>query len=164
MYVQVDLSQQPIRNNPNSWMRLIQILFKCTVRIFIYSRSIHSNNPSFGHIENILFGNDLHAFNFCKPPDIVLLGPCHVYVLNFKYNSFAQIVVKHIVVKNIVVVYCNILFLHNREKPLAFYIFSNNPAMIEKLLESVSSGGTAVNDCLMQAGGKNKVITLSKYP
>ncbi|KAK3605558.1 hypothetical protein CHS0354_005859 [Potamilus streckersoni] len=41
-------------------------------------------------------------------------------------------------------------FILNHEKPLTMYIFSQNSTLIEKFLESTSSGSVCVNDTLMQ--------------
>ncbi len=39
--------------------------------------------------------------------------------------------------------------IHSRGKPLAMYIFSNNPANIEKLLKNTSAGGGVINNVLL---------------
>lgn len=41
-------------------------------------------------------------------------------------------------------------FINAREKPLAFYIFTENPSDRKYLLENTSSGGVVVNDCVVQ--------------
>lgn len=40
--------------------------------------------------------------------------------------------------------------INNREKPLALYIFSNDPAFKNQILQYTSSGNACVNDCLYQ--------------
>ncbi|KAK7861769.1 hypothetical protein R5R35_010788 [Gryllus longicercus] len=45
-----------------------------------------------------------------------------------------------------------IKFIVNREKPLAFYIFSDNSQRRKLLIENVSSGGICCNDTLMHVG------------
>lgn len=45
-----------------------------------------------------------------------------------------------------------IALIQGREKPLAFYVFSNNRSLIEKMKNSCTSGGFCANDCLMHAG------------
>lgn len=40
-------------------------------------------------------------------------------------------------------------FINAREKPLAFYIFTENPDDRKYLLQNTSSGGVAINDCIM---------------
>lgn len=42
-----------------------------------------------------------------------------------------------------------ITFINSREKPLAFYIFSNNKAIQDKLLKSCSFGGGCINDTII---------------
>lgn len=42
-----------------------------------------------------------------------------------------------------------ITFINSREKPLAFYIFSNNKTIQDKLLQSCSFGGGCVNDTII---------------
>ena len=46
-------------------------------------------------------------------------------------------------------------FVNQREKPLAFYIFSENNAYAEKVLSETSGGGGCVNDTLMHLGNVN---------
>jgi len=41
------------------------------------------------------------------------------------------------------------MILDTNEKPLASYIFSSNSANQEKFLKNVSSGGAAINECVM---------------
>jgi acyl-CoA reductase-like NAD-dependent aldehyde dehydrogenase len=41
-----------------------------------------------------------------------------------------------------------IQFINARDKPLALYVFSNNSSVVEKVLNSTSSGGVCVNDCV----------------
>ncbi|XP_066221087.1 aldehyde dehydrogenase family 3 member A2 isoform X1 [Saccopteryx leptura] len=40
-------------------------------------------------------------------------------------------------------------FINDREKPLAFYIFSRNKKLVQRLIDSTSSGGVTVNDVIM---------------
>ncbi|XP_049494028.1 aldehyde dehydrogenase family 3 member A2 isoform X1 [Panthera uncia] len=42
-----------------------------------------------------------------------------------------------------------IKFINNREKPLAFYIFSHNEKLIRRMIDSTSSGGVTANDVIM---------------
>uniref|UniRef100_A0A8C8XQM4 Aldehyde dehydrogenase family 3 member A2 n=1 Tax=Panthera leo TaxID=9689 RepID=A0A8C8XQM4_PANLE len=42
-----------------------------------------------------------------------------------------------------------IKFINNREKPLAFYIFSHNEKLIRRMIDSTSSGGVTANDVVM---------------
>ena len=41
-------------------------------------------------------------------------------------------------------------FINNREKPLTLYVYSENGAIQEQFMSQTSSGGMAINDCLMQ--------------
>ncbi|XP_052232285.1 aldehyde dehydrogenase family 3 member B1-like isoform X3 [Dreissena polymorpha] len=43
-------------------------------------------------------------------------------------------------------------YINDGEKPLAFYVFSKNPSLSEKMQHHVSSGGFVTNDVLMHAG------------
>lgn len=45
--------------------------------------------------------------------------------------------------------------INARDKPLAIYVFSNDPAPTEHLLSTTSSGGVMVNDTLMHSGASN---------
>jgi len=42
-----------------------------------------------------------------------------------------------------------IAFVNKKPKPLALYIFSNNPKAVENVLNSTSSGGACINDVLL---------------
>nr|CAB3221022.1 aldehyde dehydrogenase, dimeric NADP-preferring-like [Phallusia mammillata] len=48
-----------------------------------------------------------------------------------------------------------IRIMNSGEKPLAMYVFSNNNKVVDDVLDNVSSGGTTVNDVLMQAAVPN---------
>uniref|UniRef100_A0ABI7XW97 Aldehyde dehydrogenase family 3 member A2 n=1 Tax=Felis catus TaxID=9685 RepID=A0ABI7XW97_FELCA len=50
-----------------------------------------------------------------------------------------------------------IKFINNREKPLAFYVFSHNEKLIRRMIDSTSSGGVTANDVIMH-------FTLSSLP
>lgn len=50
---------------------------------------------------------------------------------------------------NVNSIYEAVEFINNREKPLAFYIFSKNKKEVELMLKMTSSGGVCVNDTLM---------------
>jgi acyl-CoA reductase-like NAD-dependent aldehyde dehydrogenase len=41
--------------------------------------------------------------------------------------------------------------INARPKPLALYLFSRNPALQQRILQSTSSGGVAINDTIMQS-------------
>ncbi|XP_038615063.1 aldehyde dehydrogenase family 3 member A2 isoform X2 [Tachyglossus aculeatus] len=41
-------------------------------------------------------------------------------------------------------------FINQREKPLAFYVFSRNKQLIKRMIDETSSGGFTVNDVVMQ--------------
>ncbi|XP_045176730.1 aldehyde dehydrogenase, dimeric NADP-preferring-like isoform X3 [Mercenaria mercenaria] len=45
-----------------------------------------------------------------------------------------------------------IAHINEGEKPLAMYVYSTNPPLVEKMASSCSSGGFLANDCLMHAG------------
>uniref|UniRef100_A0A8D1NE33 Aldehyde dehydrogenase family 3 member A2 n=1 Tax=Sus scrofa TaxID=9823 RepID=A0A8D1NE33_PIG len=40
-------------------------------------------------------------------------------------------------------------FINEREKPLAFYVFSRNNKLIKRMIEATSSGGVTGNDVIM---------------
>jgi aldehyde dehydrogenase (NAD+) len=42
-------------------------------------------------------------------------------------------------------------FINSRNKPLALYVFSNTSSVVERVVESTSSGGVVANDTLMHA-------------
>jgi len=46
-------------------------------------------------------------------------------------------------------------FINEGDKPLVLYVYSKNKANIEDVLNSCSSGGAVVNDCLLQNANKN---------
>lgn len=46
-------------------------------------------------------------------------------------------------------------FVNKNEKPLAFYIFSENKSFSEKILQETSGGGGCINDTLMHLGNAN---------
>ena len=46
-------------------------------------------------------------------------------------------------------------FVNKNEKPLAFYIFSENKSFSEKVLQETSGGGGCINDTLMHLGNAN---------
>ncbi|XP_012581924.1 PREDICTED: fatty aldehyde dehydrogenase isoform X4 [Condylura cristata] len=50
-----------------------------------------------------------------------------------------------------------IQFINEREKPLAFYVFSHNKQLIKRMIDETSSGGVTVNDVIMH-------FTLSSLP
>ncbi|XP_037021765.2 aldehyde dehydrogenase family 3 member A2 [Artibeus jamaicensis] len=50
-----------------------------------------------------------------------------------------------------------IKFINGREKPLAFYVFSHNNKLVQRMIDSTSSGGVTVNDVIMH-------FTLSSLP
>ncbi|KAG8521885.1 Aldehyde dehydrogenase family 3 member A2, partial [Galemys pyrenaicus] len=50
-----------------------------------------------------------------------------------------------------------IQFINEREKPLAFYVFSHNNKLIKRMIDETSSGGVTVNDVIMH-------FTLSSLP
>ena len=43
-----------------------------------------------------------------------------------------------------------VLLINKREKPLALYVFTNNPRKFQKIVDRTSSGGVLCNDTLMQ--------------
>jgi aldehyde dehydrogenase (NAD+) len=45
--------------------------------------------------------------------------------------------------------------INNGEKPLAMYIFSRNKTFINALLKNTTSGGTCINDVILQVGNNN---------
>lgn len=45
-----------------------------------------------------------------------------------------------------------VAYINRKEKPLALYIFGNDRAQIDHVLEQTSSGGVTVNDLLLHAG------------
>ena len=47
------------------------------------------------------------------------------------------------------------IFFINRERPLAFYVFTENSSTFEKIAGSTSSGCVAQNNTILYAGGKN---------
>lgn len=50
-----------------------------------------------------------------------------------------------------------IKFINGREKPLAFYVFSHNNKLVQRMIDSTSSGGVTANDVIMH-------FTLSSLP
>ncbi|XP_024420459.1 aldehyde dehydrogenase family 3 member A2 isoform X1 [Desmodus rotundus] len=50
-----------------------------------------------------------------------------------------------------------IKFINEREKPLAFYVFSHNNKLVRRMIDSTSSGGVTANDVIMH-------FTLSSLP
>ena len=46
-----------------------------------------------------------------------------------------------------------IAFVNDREKPLAFYIFTESKATFNKINKLTSAGGVCHNDTILQAGG-----------
>ncbi|XP_059524470.1 aldehyde dehydrogenase family 3 member A2 isoform X3 [Myotis daubentonii] len=50
-----------------------------------------------------------------------------------------------------------IKFINDREKPLAFYVFSHNNKLVRRMIDCTSSGGVTVNDVIMH-------FTLSSLP
>ncbi len=42
-----------------------------------------------------------------------------------------------------------IAFVNGRDRPLGFYVFTNDPATEEKLVYSTISGGVTVNNCML---------------
>ncbi|XP_037348291.1 aldehyde dehydrogenase family 3 member A2 isoform X1 [Talpa occidentalis] len=50
-----------------------------------------------------------------------------------------------------------IQFINEREKPLAFYVFSHNNKLVKRMIDETSSGGVTVNDVIMH-------FTLSSLP
>uniref|UniRef100_A0A8C6G3K7 Aldehyde dehydrogenase family 3 member A2 n=1 Tax=Moschus moschiferus TaxID=68415 RepID=A0A8C6G3K7_MOSMO len=42
-----------------------------------------------------------------------------------------------------------IQFINEREKPLAFYVFSHNSKLIKQMIDRTSSGGVTGNDVIM---------------
>lgn len=40
-------------------------------------------------------------------------------------------------------------FINKRDKPLAFYVFSHNKKLINRMIAETSSGGVTVNDCMI---------------
>uniref|UniRef100_A0A8C0DPF9 Aldehyde dehydrogenase family 3 member A2 n=1 Tax=Balaenoptera musculus TaxID=9771 RepID=A0A8C0DPF9_BALMU len=42
-----------------------------------------------------------------------------------------------------------IQFINEREKPLAFYVFSRNTKLIKRMIDRTSSGGVTGNDVIM---------------
>jgi hypothetical protein len=49
-----------------------------------------------------------------------------------------------------------------REKPLAFYIFTNNKNERKLLIENIPCGGITCNDTIMHAGGKTSQMELNQ--
>lgn len=47
-----------------------------------------------------------------------------------------------------------------RDKPLAFYIFSDNSKLVEKMITRISSGGVCINDTLMHHNRKSFLAAL----
>jgi len=45
-----------------------------------------------------------------------------------------------------------ITYVNSRPKPLSLYLYSNNKAMVEKIIQNTSSGGVTVNGTLFHAG------------
>ena len=43
----------------------------------------------------------------------------------------------------------SINYINNNEKPLALYLFSNNPSVQSLVLKNTSSGGMVINDCVL---------------
>uniref|UniRef100_A0A5F5PFU3 Aldehyde dehydrogenase family 3 member A2 n=1 Tax=Equus caballus TaxID=9796 RepID=A0A5F5PFU3_HORSE len=42
-----------------------------------------------------------------------------------------------------------IRFINEREKPLAFYVFSHNDKLVKRMIEGTSSGAVTVNDVVV---------------
>ena len=49
----------------------------------------------------------------------------------------------------------SILFINQRPRPLALYIFSHDRTTIEDVIDKTMSGGVAINDCLSQVAIKD---------
>ena len=47
-------------------------------------------------------------------------------------------------------------FVNEREKPLAFYVFTESKSTFQKINKLTSAGGVCHNDTIMQAGGQRE--------
>ena len=56
-------------------------------------------------------------------------------------------------------------FINDREKPLAFYVFTESRATFEKINKRTSAGGVGHNDVIMHSGSKScdNHVTSSLY-
>lgn len=78
------------------------------------------------------FGTDMESFNKSALMQDEIFGPVTPIV---RYTGLANQVVP---------------FIRRRPKPLALYVFSEKSKVSEYVLNSISSGSAAVNECLMQ--------------
>lgn len=46
-------------------------------------------------------------------------------------------------------------YLHEKEKPLALYVFSRDEKRVEEVLRRTRSGAATVNDVILHLNGKN---------